>query len=70
MDPKTFEVLSALTRAVARMGSAVEAIRQQMPAGQSQEEVAAALHDSLQSAKEAVDALTLIAKDGVKTSDG
>jgi hypothetical protein len=61
MDPKTFEVLSALTRAVARIGSAVEAMRQQMPPGESQDEVASVLHDALQSTREAIDVLTAIA---------
>lgn len=63
MNPQTFEVLPALTKAVARLGSAVEAIRQQMPEVQQQSEVANSLHDALRSAKEAIDVLTSIAKE-------
>lgn len=63
MDAQTFEVLSSLMVSLARLGSAVEAIRQQMPPGPLQDEAAQLLHDALQSTKDAADSLTAIAKE-------
>jgi hypothetical protein len=63
MNAQTFEVLSALIGSIARLGSAVEAIRQQMPPGPQQDEATKFLHEALQSTKEAADTLTAIAAD-------